>query len=286
MTERLSLNQWTTKGWSLAEAVAGCVRAGVPGIGLWRDKVADHGLNEAARLLADSGLTVTSLCRGGFFTAPDWKAENQAAVDECVALGTDVLVLVVGGLPQGSKDLTAARRAVAEGINELAPYARERGVKLAIEPLHPMFCADRAVVSTLGQALDLALETERTTGCDNVGVCVDTYHIWWDPQVFAQIKRAGATGRIHAFQVCDFLVPIPADALLGRGHVGDGVIDIPAFVRAVRATGYDGFTEVEIFNQKVWDTPGEQTLLTVIDRHEQLLRASAEAPGPAGSKRE
>ena len=285
MTERLSLNQWTTKGWSLVEAVDGCVRAGVGGIGLWRDKVAAHGLDAAARLVRESGLTVTSLCRGGFFTAPDWKSENEAAVDECVALGTDVLVLVAGGLPQGGKDLTAARRAVAEGITTLAPYARERNVKLAIEPLHPMFCADRAVVSTLGQALDLAEEAERRTGCDNVGVCVDTYHVWWDPQVFAQIERAGAQRRIHAFQVCDFLVPIPADALLGRGHVGDGVIDIPPFVRAVRATGYDGFTEVEIFNQDVWDTPGEQTLRTVIDRHEQLMRASAEAPASATTLR-
>ncbi len=281
MTERLSLNQWTTKGWSLAEAVDGCARAGVAGIGLWRDKVAEHGLDAAARLVHDSGVKVTSLCRGGFFTAPGWKAENERAVDECVALDTDVLVLVAGGLPQGGKDLTAARRAVAEGIIELAPYARERGVKLAIEPLHPMFCADRAVVSTLGQALDLAEEAEQRTGCENIGVCVDTYHIWWDPQVFAQIERAGAQGRIHAFQVCDFLIPIPADALLGRGHVGDGVIDLPQFVRAVRATGYDGFTEVEIFNQDVWDTPGEQTLRTVIDRHEQLMRASAEAPASA-----
>jgi sugar phosphate isomerase/epimerase len=277
MTERLSLNQWTTKRWSLAEAVAGCIREGVPGIGLWRDKVAEHGLDAAAQLVRDSGLTVTSLCRGGFFTAPDWQAENEAAVDECVALGTDVLVLVVGGLPQGGKDLPAARRSVADGIAELASYARERGVKLAIEPLHPMFCADRAVVSTLGQALDLAQEAQRRTGCGNVGVCVDTYHVWWDPQVFEQIERAGADGRIHAFQVCDFLIPIPADALLGRGHVGDGVIDVASFVRAVRDTGYDGFTEVEIFNQDVWDTPGEQTLRTVIDRHEQLMRAATGA---------
>jgi sugar phosphate isomerase/epimerase len=144
-------------------------------------------------------------------------------------------------------------------------------VKLAIEPLHPMFCADRAVVSTLGQALDLAEEVQRRTGHASVGVCVDTYHVWWDPQAFAQIGRAGAAGRIHAFQVCDFLVPIPAEALLGRGHVGDGVIDVAAFARAVRATGYTGFTEVEIFNQEIWDTPGEQTLRTVVDRHTQLF---------------
>jgi len=270
-TDGLSLNVWTTKGWSLAEAVAGCVEQGVPGIGLWRDKVAEHGLDAAAQLLRESGLTVTSLCRGGFFTSPGSSADNRLAVDECVALGTDVLVLVVGGLPDGSKDLAEARRAVAEGIAELAPYAQQRGVKLAIEPLHPMFCADRAVVSTLAQAIDLAEAVEAETGCGNVGVCVDTYHIWWDPQAFAQIKRAGAAGRIHAFQVCDFLVPIPADALLGRGHVGDGVIDIAAFARAVRSTGYAGYTEVEIFNREVWDTPGDLTLATVIDRHTQLL---------------
>jgi sugar phosphate isomerase/epimerase len=272
--ERLSLNVWTTKNWTLAEAVAGCVEQGVPGIGLWRDKVAEHGLEAAAKLVREAGLTVTSLCRGGFFTSAssaDSAADNRAAVDECVELGTDVLVLVVGGLLRGSKDLPAARAAVLDGIAALAPYAAANGVKLAIEPLHPMFCADRAVVSTLGQALDIAEEVGRRTGCGNVGTCVDTYHVWWDPQVFAQIERAGAAGRIHAFQVCDFLIPIPADALLGRGHVGDGVIDIASFARAVRAAGYAGFTEVEIFNQEIWDTPGEQTLRTVIDRHKQLF---------------
>jgi sugar phosphate isomerase/epimerase len=266
----LSLNQWTTKSWSLAEAVAGCVEQGVPGIGLWRDKIAEHGLEAAAQLVRGSGLTVTSLCRGGFFTAPVSAADNQRAVDECVALGTDVLILVAGGLPAGSKDLPAARRSVLQGISDLAPYAAERGVKLAIEPLHPMFCADRAVVSTLAQGLDIADAAEAATGCGNVGVCVDTYHIWWDPQAFEQIRRAGEHGRIHAFQVCDFLVPIPADALLGRGHVGDGVIDIASFARAVRHAGYAGYTEVEIFNREVWDAPGEITLRTVIDRHVKL----------------
>jgi sugar phosphate isomerase/epimerase len=274
--DRLSLNVWTTKGWTLAEAVAGCVAQGVPGIGLWRDKVAEHGLEDAARLLRASGLAVTSLCRGGFFTAPetpgtDPAADNRRAVDECVALGTDVLVLVAGGLPPGSRDLRAARRSVAAGIAELAPYAEARGVRLAVEPLHPMFCADRAVVSTLGQALDLAEQAQAATGCGNVGVCVDTYHVWWDPQAFEQIERAGAAGRILAFQVCDFLVPIPAEALLGRGHVGDGVADIAGLARAVREAGYTGFTEVEIFNREVWDAPGEQTLRTVIDRHTKLL---------------
>ena len=273
--ERLSLNVWTTKGWSLEQAVAGCVEAGVPGIGLWRDKVAQLGLDRAARLIRDSGLTVTSLCRGGFFTAGDAAGraaaldDNRRAVDEAAALGTDVLVLVVGGLPPGSRDLIGARDQVSDGICELMPYARERRVRLAIEPLHPMFCADRAVVSTLGQALDIVDRAATTTGLGNVGVCVDTYHVWWDPQVEAQIRRAGR--RILAFQACDFLVPIPADALLGRGHVGDGVIDVPALARAVAAAGYDGFVEVEIFNQEVWDAPGAQTLATLVERHRTHL---------------
>jgi sugar phosphate isomerase/epimerase len=263
----LSLNTKTTSNWSLREAADGCVRAGIPGIGVWRDKVAEIGADAAAALLTASGLTVTSLCRGGFFTSPGAAADNRLAVDEAQTLGAATLVLVCGGLPPGSKDLAAARAQVAAGIAALAPYAAGRGVRLAIEPLHPMFCADRSVVATLRQALDLT----EAIGADNVGVCVDTYHVWWDPEVFEQIARAGRTGRIFAFQVCDFLVPIPADALLGRGHVGDGVADIPALARAVREAGYDGFTEVEIFNADVWATPGDQTLATIIDRHRAYL---------------
>jgi len=219
--ERLSLNMWTTRHWSLPDAVDGCVRAGIPGIGLWREKVAETGLAETARLITVSGLTVTSLCRGGFFTG-----------------------------------LAAGGAAAADN-------------RLAIEPLHPMFCADRGVISTLGQALDLADRVAAETGCRNVGVCVDTYHVWWDPDVMTQIARAGE--RIYAFQACDFLVPIPADTLLGRGHVGDGVADIPALARAVAAAGYRGFTEVEIFNAGVWDTPGDQTLRTLAARHREYL---------------
>jgi len=281
--DRLSLNVWTTKGWSLREAVDGCVRAGVPGIGLWRDKVAETGLDVAAQLIADSGLTVTSLCRGGFFTGdPAHRAavaaDNRQAVDDAAALGTDVLVLVAGGLPAGSTDLAGAREQVAEGIAALAPYAADRGVRLAIEPLHPMFCADRAVISTLGQAVDLAEQVAADTGSPNIGVCIDTYHVWWDPQVLAQIDRARP--RIYAFQVCDFLVPIPPDALLGRGHVGDGVIDIPMLTRAVLATGYPGLIEVEIFNQQVWDSPGEKTLQTVTNRHRRYLSGITDGGRP------
>lgn len=283
--DRLSLNVWTTKGWSLREAVDGCVRAGVPGIGLWRDKVAEVGVDVAARLVTAGGLTVTSLCRGGFFTGGAAQraaaaADNRRAVAEAAALGTDVLVLVAGGLPAGRTDLAGARLQVAEGLAALAPHAAEHGVRLAIEPLHPMFCADRAVISTLGQALDLAEQIEPDgAAAPAVGVCLDSYHVWWDPQLLAQISRAGP--RILAFQVSDFLVPIPPDALLGRGHLGDGVIDIPALARAVLAAGYDGLIEVEIFNQQVWDSPGEQTLRTVIDRHRRYLAGLTGTGRPA-----
>ncbi|MFJ4873171.1 sugar phosphate isomerase/epimerase family protein [Streptomyces sp. NPDC088757] len=267
--DRLSLNQITTKRWSLPEAVRGCVDAGIPAIGLWRDKVADTGLARAARLCQDAGLAVSSLCRGGFLTAtgPDERraalADNFQAVEEAAELGTDTLVMVVGGLPEGSRDLVGARAAVSDMLAELAPHAGSFGVRLALEPLHPMFCADRAVVSTLGQALDLA----EPHPAAQVGVVVDSYHVWWDPQLDEQIARAGRSGRIASYQVCDWTLPLPADALLGRGHVGDGHIDFRTLTRQVNAAGYTGWIEVEIFNQRVWDTAGELTLRTLAERH-------------------
>ncbi|GAA2740948.1 sugar phosphate isomerase/epimerase family protein [Kitasatospora cinereorecta] len=271
---RLSLNQITTKNWSLPEAVQGCLDAGIPAIGLWRDKVAETGVAEAAKLVREAGLAVSTLCRGGFLTAPgpDGRhaalAENLRALEEAAELGTDTLVLVVGGLPDGSRDLVGARERVAELLAELAPHAGDLGVRLAIEPLHPMFCADRAVVSTLGQALDLA---ERFP-VEQVGVVVDSYHVWWDPELASQIARAGA--RIASYQVCDWTLPLPADALLGRGHVGDGHIDFRTMTEQLTAAGYTGWIEVEIFNDTIWNTPGADTLRTMIERH----HAHVEAP--------
>ena len=260
---RLSLNQATVKRLTLAEAVAGCVKAGIPGIGLWRDRVQEIGVESTAKIVRDAGLEVTSLCRGGFLTSPDALPDNRLAIEEAAGVGTDVLILVVGGLPAGSRDLPGARAMVAEGIAELAPFAAEHGVKLAIEPLHPMFCADRAVVSTLGQALDIAEQFP----AEQVGVVVDTYHVWWDPQLESSIARAGAGHRIHSYQECDWVVPLPADMLLGRGHVGDGSIDFARIRGLVHGAGYQGFTEVEIFNQEVWDAPGDETIATVVARH-------------------
>ncbi|MFG2846986.1 sugar phosphate isomerase/epimerase family protein [Kitasatospora sp. NPDC048296] len=263
----MSLNQITTRNWSLAEAVDGCVRAGIPAIGLWRDKVAETGVAEAARLVRDAGLAVSTLCRGGFLTGPGPEgrraalAENLRALEEAAELGTDTLVMVVGGLPEGSRDLVGARARVAELLGELAPHAGDFGVRMAIEPLHPMFCADRAVISTLGQALDLAEQFP----VEQVGVVVDSYHVWWDPQLAQQIARAGE--RIASYQVCDWTLPLPVDPLLGRGHVGDGHIDFRAMTELVFDAGYTGWIEVEIFNQQIWDTPGERTLRTMIERH-------------------
>ncbi|WP_174530429.1 sugar phosphate isomerase/epimerase family protein, partial [Micromonospora maritima] len=170
-------------------------------------------------------------------------------------------------LPPGSRDLPGARQRVADALAELAPYAGERGVRLALEPLHPMYCADRAVLSTLGQALDLA----EAFPTEQVGVVVDTFHVWWDPDVWRQIARAGS--RIASFQVCDFLTPLPADVLLGRGMMGDGHIDFPPLRRAVEAAGYTGDTEVEIFNAEVWATDPDQVLATMTARYVDLVLA-------------
>ncbi|SFK79332.1 Sugar phosphate isomerase/epimerase [Streptosporangium canum] len=271
---RFALNQWTTRRWSVAEAVDGCVRHGVEAIGLWRQNVAEQGLEETVKLVGDAGLRVSSLCRGGFLTSGDALDDNRRAIDEAAALQAACLVMVVGGLPGVvpgeplgaiSRDLAGARERVAEALAALAPYAGERGVRLALEPLHPMYCADRAVLSTLGQALDLA----EPYPVEQVGVVVDTFHVWWDPQVLRQIARAGE--RIASYQVCDFLSPLPADVLLGRGVMGDGVIDFAPLTTAVAEAGYTGDIEVEIFNADVWAADPDEVLPRIMARFGELV---------------
>lgn len=264
-----SINQMTVKQLSLPSLVEACVNLAVPAVGLWREPVAEYGLEAAAKLVRDAGLTVTSLCRGGFLTAlePDARtlalADNRAAIDEAATLGTDTLVLVSGGLPPGSRDLVAARERIADALSELAPYAGERGVRLAIEPLHPMFASDRCVVSTLAQALDLA---ERFP-TDQVGVVVDTYHIWWDDTAPAAVARAGASGRIHSFQLADWVTPLPAGVLNGRGQLGDGAVDLRAWRELVEAAGWTGFIEVELFNDGLWARDGVGVLEETAGRY-------------------
>ena len=263
---RLSLNQATVNGLSLGEAVDLCVRHEIPAIGLWRERVAESGLAAAGKRVRAAGLDVSSLCRGGFFTHADAGArraaiaDNRAAVTEAAELGAGTLVLVSGGLVPGTRDLPLARRMIADAIGELVPVARAAGVRLAIEALHPVFAADRCVITRLGEALDLALKFP----ADAVGVVVDTYHVWWDAALFADIARAGE--RIAGYQVCDWILPLPADTLLGRGHVGDGYIDFPPITAAVTAAGYAGYIEVEIFNEAVWTAPPDETVATIRKR--------------------
>lgn len=260
--DRFGVNQMTVKQLPLPDLVAQCVRLGIPGVGLWRAPVQEYGVEAAAALVRDAGLAVTTLCRGGFFTSDGWEEDNRAAIDEAVTLGTDTLVLVSGGLTPACPDLPSARARIAEAIGELAPYAGERGVRLAIEPLHPMYASDRCAVSTLDQALDIA---ERFPA-SQVGVTVDTYHLWWDDRAPAAVERAGATGRIHSFQLADWTTPLPAGVLNGRGQLGDGAIDLRAWADLVEKAGYAGPVEVELFNDDLWARDGVEVLEETLDR--------------------
>lgn len=264
----LSINLATVREqYDMKQAVEACLKQDIVAIAPWRDQVHAIGLSEAARIVADNQLQVTGLCRGGMFPAADPAGraaaidDNKRAIDEAAALNADCLVLVVGGLPAGSRDIAHARDMVADGISAILPHARASGIPLAIEPLHPMYAADRACVNTLEQALDI---------CDllgnGVGVAIDVYHVWWDPKLEQQIARAGASGRILAHHICDWLVPT-TDLLLDRGMMGDGVIDLKGIRRSIEAAGYHGAQEVEIFSaENWWKRPGEKVLSTCVDR--------------------
>jgi sugar phosphate isomerase/epimerase len=273
-TSRLSLNQYTTFNWTVKEALEGCASAGLRWIGLWRDKVAVQGLEQSAKLVKESGLKVSSLCRGGMFPAASETErkrrieDNLRAIDECVTLGTDTLVLVCGGLH--SKDLAGARQMVFEGLAAIIPYAQKQGIRLGIEPLHPMYAADRNVIVTLGQANDLALKlNQQFPQFDRpVGVVIDVFHVWWDPNVYVEISRAH--GHIFGFHICDWITPLP-DVLKARGMMGDGWIEIRRLREAVEAAGYTGPIECEIFNQAIWDKPGSGTLELMKARYLELV---------------
>ena len=265
-TEGLSINLATVRKLTFRDAVDTCVRNGIGVIAPWRDHVTSTGVGEAARMIADNGLKVSGYCRGGLFPAADAAGrraaidDNKRMIDEAAAIGADCLVLIGGGLPAGSRDLAGAHQMFADGVAAVLPHARAAGVPLAIEALHPMYAADRGCISTLGHALDLCDQLG-----DGVGVAVDVYHVWWDPDLPDQIARAGR--RILAHHICDWLVPT-RDFLTDRGMMGDGVIDLKAIRRMVEAAGFDGPQEVEIFSAENWWTrPGDEVIRTCIARY-------------------
>lgn len=267
-SRRLSLNTATVRQqWTLDKIIDGCARHEIRGISPWRDQVQALGLERTAQLIRSNELTVSGYCRGGMFPGVDDAArraaddDNRRAVDEALAVNAACLVLVVGGLPGDSKDIAGARSQVRDGLGRLLDYSRRAGMPLAIEPLHPMYAADRACVNTLAQANDLCDEL----GDDGLGIAVDLYHTWWDPQFYAQIERAGRK-RILGFHICDWLVPT-RHLLLDRGMMGDGVIDIRAARLAVEALGYTGAHEVEIFSQEWWQRDPDTVLATCKARH-------------------
>lgn len=272
----LSINTATVRqqrgqDWPLLQILDACAARGIRAVSPWRDQVQAAGLAETARTLKAHGLELSGYCRGGMFTSEGAHDDNLRALDEACTLGAPCLVLVVGGLPGAlagqpqHKDIGAARRQVTEGIARLLEAARERGMPLAIEPLHPMYAADRACINTLAQALDVcdALDPGRSGA---LGVAVDLYHVWWDPLLQTQIQRAGRE-RLLAFHVCDWLVPT-TDLLNDRGMMGDGVIDIRQARGWVEAQGFAGYSEVEIFSKAHWwQRDGGEVLDTCIQRH-------------------
>jgi len=271
-TQPLSINQGTLREqYDFRGFVEACARSGITAISPWRDKVAACGLQEAARLIKDHNLRVSGYCRGGLFpatTAAERQAivdDNKRMIDEAAVLGCECIVLIGGALPvdssgKRSRDLRGAHKMIEDGLAAILPHARAAKVPLAMEPLHPMYAGDRACVNTLAHALDL---------CDalgaGLGVAVDVYHVWWDPDIEAQIARAGS--RILGFHVCDWLTPT-RDMLLDRGMMGDGVIDIPYFRRLVEKAGYKDCIEAEIFSaENWWKKPGDEVIRTCIERY-------------------
>ena len=274
----LSINTATLRGTGPLDAIIdACARHGIRAISPWRDQVAGIGLARTAQRLQSAGIELSGYCRGGMFTAVDAAGrqaaldDNKRAIDEARTLGAPCLVLVVGGLPGAlagaprSKSIVAARNDVRDGIAATLEAARAAGMPLAIEPLHPMYAADRACVNTLAQALDLC-DALDPAGNGDLGVAVDVYHVWWDPQLEAQIARAGSD-RLLAFHVCDWLVPT-TDMLYDRGMMGDGIIEIARIRGLVEAAGFAGYSEVEIFSAADWwKRPADDVLSTCIQRH-------------------
>lgn len=262
---------------SIGPTIEAVARAGFGGIAPWRRDLEGEAPGAVATQIRDAGLKVSGYCRSSYFTASSAAErtaaidENRRAVDQAAILGAPVFVLVAGSLPAASKDLSRARTDVEAGIAALLEHARQTGVRLAIEPLHPMTAADRSCINTLEQALDLADLLEPTPGpSPDLGIAADAYHIWWDPKLDAQIARAGAANRLFSFHVCDWLVET-RDLVTDRGMMGDGVIDLKPLRAKMERAGYDGAVEVEIFSAaNWWRRPMDETLAVAAERLQSL----------------
>ncbi|MDQ2665527.1 MAG: sugar phosphate isomerase/epimerase [Gemmatimonadota bacterium] len=259
----MSFNQATAERASLREVVESCARHEVPYVSLWRHKIAECGLESAARLVRDAGVKVSSVCRGGMFPAltvaerQEKIEDNRRAIDEAATLGAEVVVLVCGAAPD--RDISAARQMIADGIAEIAPYAKERGVRLGIEPLHPAFAAERSCITTMKEARAIAEQFDAA----NVGVVVDVYHVWWDPDRAQEIAALG--NRIAGYHVNDWLVPVK-NVLMNRGMMGDGVIELRRIRGEIERAGYRGPIEVEIFNEAIWERPVDELVRQARER--------------------
>lgn len=243
--DRCAIHTITHKPWSLQQCLEAFATRGVAGLSVWRNVIEPIGINEAARLVRASGLQVPALVRGGFFHAPGALDDNRKCIDEAAAIGADQVVLVCGAVPK--MPLAEARKRIADGIAALLPYAQSNRVKLAIEPLHPMYAADRSAVNRMAEARHIW----QALGSPWVGVAVDVYHVWWDPDLETEIAAAGKAGALFGFHVCDWRVET-RDLLNDRGIMGDGCINIPAIRRCVESAGFTGLCEVEIFSTEHW----------------------------------
>ena len=250
---KLCVHTLTTKPWNLRECVENYSAAGIHGITIWRNVLEDQNLRDAKSMLEDFGMKVVSVARGGFFPSVE-KDKRKAAIDDnlfCIeqaeAIGAPVIVLVCGA--DGRQSLEKSREQIKDGIIKILPEAKAAGVKLAIEPLHPMYAGDRSAINTLAQANDMAEEINS----EFVGVAVDVYHLWWDNNLQKEIKRCGKNGNLFAFHICDWNVPT-VDFLNDRGLMGDGCINVKEIRGWAEETGFSGYNEVEIFSNKYWAT--------------------------------
>lgn len=272
LPERLSVNEICVDGWSSVEFIERCANADVRYVSLWRDRVASAGSAAVRSALDSTGVEVSSLCRAGLFTAADdraWRAavdDSRAAIEEAAQLGTRTLVIVAG--PVLNRDLITARRQVFEGLEAIVDDAAAAGVRLAVEPFHPMLIADRSVIVTLEESLRLAEDFDASA----VGIALDAYHVFWDPDIAALIERAG--DRIECYQISDWILPIEG-GLSSRGLPGTGSIDLQGFESMVAATGYTGPIEVEVFSTSLWQMDPADALDAVLDSYHSLTTAQA-----------